>query len=65
MIKHYFCKANSKAMLGRYGEAIKDYSNAVIVHKEQLKSDGNPSNKDKPYGSFRQVQVEDTDDYYQ
>jgi tetratricopeptide (TPR) repeat protein len=33
MIKHYFCKANAKAMLGRYDEAIKDYSNAIIVYK--------------------------------
>jgi len=38
MIKHYFCKANSKAMLGRYEEAIKDYTNAIIVYKEQVKN---------------------------
>jgi tetratricopeptide (TPR) repeat protein len=39
MIKHYFCKANTKAMLGRYDEAVKDFTNAVIVFKEQLKND--------------------------
>ena len=40
MIKHYFCKANTKVLLGRYDQAIKDYSNAVIVFKEQVKTDG-------------------------
>lgn len=39
MIKHYFSKANTKAMLGRYDEAIKDYTNAIIVYKEQLKGE--------------------------
>jgi len=40
MIKHYFNKANTKLMLGRYEEAIKDYTNAIIVYKEQLKNEG-------------------------
>lgn len=34
MIKHYYLKANMKLLLGRYEEAIKDYSNAVTVFKE-------------------------------
>lgn len=38
MIKHYFCKANTKFMLSRYDEAIKDYTNAIIVYKEQNKN---------------------------
>jgi len=33
MIKHYFSKANTKFMLSRYDEAIKDYTNAIIVFK--------------------------------
>ena len=33
MIKHYFCKANAKFRLARYEEAIKDYTNAIIVYK--------------------------------
>lgn len=39
MIKHYFCKANAKFRLARYDEAIKDYTNAVIVYKEQTKNE--------------------------
>jgi tetratricopeptide (TPR) repeat protein len=39
MIKHYFCKANAKFQLGRYDEAIKDYTNAIIVYKEQAKNE--------------------------
>jgi hypothetical protein len=38
MIKHYFAKANTKALMGRYDEAIKDYTNAIIVFKEQNKN---------------------------
>lgn len=39
MIKHYFCKANAKFRLARYDEAIKDYTNAIIVFKEQAKNE--------------------------
>lgn len=42
MIKHYFCKANIKFMLKKYDEAIKDYTNAIIVCKEQSKGKKSP-----------------------
>jgi hypothetical protein len=34
MIKHYYLKANMKLLLGKYEEAVKDYSNAITVYKE-------------------------------
>lgn len=64
MIKHYFCKANTKALLGRYDEAIKDYSNAVIVYKEQLKSESD-NKKDGKSALLKQLQEEEADDYFQ
>ena len=65
MIKHYFCKANTKAMLGRYDEAIKDYSNAVIVYKEQLKTEGKDSKRNTKPDLLRQLNEEEGDDYFQ
>jgi tetratricopeptide (TPR) repeat protein len=59
MIKHYFCKANTKFMLGRYDEAIKDYTNAVIVYKEQAKNDSD--SKDVPP---KKKKEEAEEDYY-
>ena len=41
-------------MLGRHEEAIKDYTNAVIVYKEQLKTNSPSSPGPEP-----------ADDYYQ
>ncbi len=35
MVKYYYLKANAKLLLGRYEEAIKDYSNAEAVFNEQ------------------------------
>ena len=65
MIKHYFCKANTKTILGRYDQAIKDYSNAVIVYKEQLKSETKDSKKEGDKSGLLILQEEEADDYFQ
>lgn len=65
MIKHYFCKANTKAMLGRYDEAVKDYTNAIIVFKEQLKADSPPPKAGQPKLVTATPVEEALEEYYQ
>ncbi len=66
MIKHYFCKANTKIMLGRYDEAVKDYTNAVIVYKEQLKNEVVTEKKENSSKKINKIQIEEhNDEYYQ
>jgi tetratricopeptide (TPR) repeat protein len=65
MIKHYFSKANTKAMLGRYDEAIKDYTNAVIVYKEQVKNENSPEKTMSPGKKIKKGASDDSDEYYQ
>lgn len=60
MIKHYFSKANTKFMLGRYDEAIKDYTNAIIVYKEQVKNDVDNKATVPAKKSLKSVQKEES-----
>jgi tetratricopeptide (TPR) repeat protein len=64
MIKHYFSKANTKFMLARYDEAIKDYTNAIIVYKEQVKNDVEVKDPALAKKSVKAVQKEEADEEY-
>ncbi len=53
-------------MLGRYDEAVKDYTNAVIVYKEQLKNEAVTEKKENSSKKINKIQIEEhNDEYYQ
>lgn len=52
-------------MLGRYDEAIKDYTNAVIVYKEQTKNESATEKAQSPEKKNKKLPNDESDEYYQ